>query len=168
MINSKHNVTLKENLRKNSLNNPSLINHLFLFVIVFTFGCSKSPKCWGDDKDKGIIEKSISITREPRCLPKFHQDNYVITNDSAYIETFPTDCDLESIDFNKYSLLGQFASGGCKVKFIREVIQNKNYYHYKLTVKNCGTCKSLAFSYNWVLVPKIPKGWNITFELLEN
>ena len=138
-----------------------------LFTIILFAGlvssCSKSPKCWGDDKNKGIINGSIRIDCEP------NGEQFIINDDSTYKETFSSSCTLPTVDFSSYTLLGLYADGGCEVKFIREVTQldNENKYHYKVTVKSCGACKKLGYSYNWVTVPKLPSGWTVTYEIDE-
>ena len=146
-----------------------------LFAILIFAGlfssCSKSPKCWGNDRNKGIINTSILIN----CFPTTYQDNFIITTDSAYQKIFSdtltgqTVCNLPTIDFSTYSLLGQRASGQCEIKFIREAtrIDSEKKYHYKVTAKSCGLCKKEAFGDNWVTVPKVPSGWTVTFEIDE-
>lgn len=140
-------------------------------LIIFINSCSKSPKCWGENKNKGIIEKSADI----RCEPMQDIHEFAITDDSSYKKVFTNrltgelTCDLPSFDFEKYTLLGQYADGQCETKFIREVFKEESLqrYHYKVTVKNCGACKSSAYSYNWVLVPKLENGWTVSFEVDE-
>lgn len=147
---------------------------LYFFVVLFltslSTSCSKSPKCWGKNKNKGIIERTININ----CDPISGEENFVIQNDSAYYFTFNDSIyemiscsDLPAIDFNTQSLLGLWATGGCEVKYIREVtsMENELKYHYKVVVKSCGTCKKEAYSYNWITVPKLPGGWSVTFEI---
>lgn len=144
---------------------------LAIFIVSgLSFSCSKSPKCWGKNKNKGIIENSVSIY----CDPISGEENFAIQNDSAYYYTFNDSINemiscsnLPAIDFSTQSLLGLWATGGCEVKYIREVtsIDNELKYHYKVTVKSCGTCQKEIYSYNWVTVPKIPEGWTVTLEV---
>ncbi len=141
---------------------------IFIFLGLF-ISCSKSPECWGDNKNKGIINSSIRID----CSPTTTQQNYVITSDSVYQQTFSNtitgqaNCQLPSIDFSKETLLGVSATGQCKIKVIREVesIDKENKYHYKVKVRSCGLCKKMAYIDNWVTVPKLPNGWTVTFEV---
>ncbi len=142
-----------------------------LLFNVFFYSCSKSPKCSGEDSNKGIINSSIQIN----CIPTTYQDNFTITTDSAYHKIFSNTltgqpiCNLPKIDFNTYSLLGLRGSGQCEVKFIREVtrIASEMKYNYKLTVQSCGLCKKESYSDNWVTVPKVPSGWIVTYEIDE-
>ncbi|MFT7344163.1 MAG: hypothetical protein ACI9XP_000746 [Lentimonas sp.] len=90
-----------------------------LFIILIFAGlissCSKSPKCWGDDKNQGIVNSAIRID----CAPNGEQ--FIISDDSIYRSLFPSSCNSPAIDFNSNSLLGLYADGGCELKFIREV-----------------------------------------------
>jgi hypothetical protein len=133
-----------------------------LLIVGLLTTCSKNPKCWGEDKNTGIIKEAIRID----CMP-FTGQQFIITDDSTYQETFATTCSLPAIDFNAYTLLGLYTEGSCELKFIRNVAQkdSENKYHYKVTVKDCGTCKKQAYSYNWGTVPKLPSGWNVSFEI---
>lgn len=143
-----------------------------IFVFILTFGifisCAKSPKCWGKNKVKGIIENSLRID----CIPTSDQQEFVITTESEYQQVFVNlisgdyNCSLPEIDFNSNSLLGLHTKGACKTKYIREVThtENEQQYHYKVIIKNCGICKKEGFSYNWVTIPKIIDGSTVTFE----
>ncbi|MNJ83865.1 hypothetical protein D3C87_12930 [compost metagenome] len=131
---------------------------LFLFLIN---SCSKSPKCWGKDKNKGDISANMEI----RCEP-ISGDQWIIQDENTYQQTFPAGCSLPSIDFSKYTLLGVSANGGCETKYIREVTRSDNgNVDYVVTVKSCGTCKSLALSNNWVTIPKIPSTATVHFDV---
>jgi len=152
------------------------IKHIHFFLLIFLisgiyYSCSKSPKCWGNNKNKGIIESSIQID----CEAATDLENFIIEDDSTYQQVFSNsvnyqlNCTLPSIDFNTYTLLGLYATGACEVKCIREVSQNDNEqkYHYKVTVKSCGACLKEVYSHNWITVPKLPEGWTVTFEIEE-
>lgn len=150
-------------------NHPLKLISLFLLITGISYSCSKSPKCWGNNKNKGIIESSIQI----HCEPVTEVGNFIIENDSTYQQLFTSsingqlNCNLPPIDFNTYTLLGLFSDGQCEVKYIREVTRNDSEKndHYKVIVKSCGTCMSNAYSFNWVTVPKLPEGWKVTFEV---
>ena len=164
-----HNGKLQTMLKIQS--NIKLLISTVLIIGAF-LSCSKSPKCWGDNKNKGIIENSIRID----CEPASEQQEFVITNDSIFEQVFTNPftgqlyCTLPVVDFNNYSLLGLFTTGSCEIKYIREVNRNESEqnYHYKVVVKSCGTCKKESYSYNWVTVPKIPDDWNVTFDIDNN
>src|SRR5690606_23551216 len=104
---------------------PEKARNWFALAIlsVTLISCLKSPKCWGDDRNKGIINNTVEIA----CFPATHQEKFIITSDSAYQRTFtdPTSglpvCTLPPIDFDVNSLLGIRTHGQCRVKVIREV-----------------------------------------------
>jgi len=92
----------------------------------------------------------------------------VITNRASYKALFDSTCGQPPIDFNSSTLLGLYASGGCEIKFIREVEKRSDgKIHYKIKVKSCGWCNSLGFSYNWVTGPKVEGPEAVTFEVEE-
>jgi hypothetical protein len=142
----------------------SIVRLIFILLAGQFLSCSKNPKCRGDDKNEGIINNSVNI--DIKCSPKADLSEFVILDNSSFIQTFDSTCPLPDIDFAAESLLGLYAEGGCEVKFIREVtrLDSEKKYHYMVTVKDCGYCKKLGYSYNWVTVPKLPSGWAVTFD----
>ncbi len=134
----------------------------FIFLLLIS-SCSKSPKCWGKDKAKGEISSVIDIFCEP-----LEGDRWVIQDETTYQQTFSPECELPSIDFSRYTLIGISANGGCETKYIREVTKADNGdVDYKVIVKSCGMCKSLAVSNNWVTIPKIPSTATVHFDVKE-
>lgn len=134
-----------------------------LILLLLINSCSKSPKCWGKDKSKGEISSVINIFCDP-----LEGDRWVIQDEASYHQTFPLDCTPPSVDFSRYTLIGISANGGCESKYIREVTKADNGdVNYKVTVKNCGTCKKMAVSNNWVTIPKIPATATVHFDVKE-
>jgi len=138
----------------------------FLCAILSLFtACEKHPKCWGDDKKKGVIIDELEIN----CPPAIHSSTYIVTSDSSYKNLFSLSCSLPEIDFNQVSLLGFFTSGsGCNTKYIREVIVHKTepHFDYNVTIRNCGFCFESDVHFNWVTVPKLPEGWSVKFNFV--
>jgi len=140
------------------------LKHFVIIVLSVALAkCSRGPKCWGDDKNEGIIQEEIGLT----CVDIVSQTEFVITNDSQLLSTFKGACTPPTIDFNVHSLLGLYTTGKCEVKYIREVIrkEEERKYEYTVTLKQCGLCKRAALSYNWVIVPKLPNGWTVDFKI---
>lgn len=137
-----------------------------LALLFFTGACGKSPFCWGDDKNKGIIEQSISVP----CYISMGGE-IIIDSDSVYSSVVDSSagCVRTNIDFTKHTLLGLTASGGCTMKLKRVVTKNdaNKEYVYKVIARDCGMCRKQVFDNNWVLVPKLPEGWAVRFELEE-
>lgn len=148
--------------RENKRYSIGIILMTGLLMLGLFSSCSKSPKCWGKDKNKGIISASVEI----KCHPDNEEKQFIIDSDSAYHQVFQSVCELPEIDFNSTTLLGLYAEGNCTIKYIREVEKQENNYHYKIIVKSCGTCKCMGYSFNWVTVPKLPQEWGVTFEVV--
>ncbi|GAB3642928.1 hypothetical protein GCM10027423_35640 [Spirosoma arcticum] len=95
-------------------------------------------------------------------------DNRRYTDPNRYSPGFPcTNFQPEPVDFSKYTLLGNYAQGGCDVAFTRNVIRDdtRKKYVYTVTVREAGACKKLGFSMNWVLVSKLPVGYSVDFKV---
>ena len=148
----------------------TLIITFILFIGLFS-NCSKNLKCSGDNQENGIIANSLKIS----CTPMTGLKTLIIEDDSTFktyfsnITTGQLLCTLPEIDFDAFTLLGQYTTGGCEVIYIREVSKHDDImkYHYKVTVKECGSCMKESYSFNWVTVPKLPDGWNVTFEQMK-
>ena len=154
---------------------------LFIALIIFVIinSCSKSPACWGDDENKGIIEKYYNVRDFPMCVEAYvsENENLIIKSSVELLNITDSNCynlpeagyttNPPDIDFNEYSLLGFWTTGQCETKFIREILSNETdkKYTYKIKVKDCGTCKSIRYDANLVLVPKIPDGFIVDFVL---
>lgn len=154
---------------------------LFIALIIFVIinSCSKSPVCWGDDVNKGIIEKYYHFHDFPMCVEAYVYENekLIIKSSVELLNITDSNCynlpeagystNPPDIDFSEYSLLGFWTTGQCETKFIREILKNETdkKYIYKIKVKDCGTCKKLRYDANLVLVPKIPNDFAVEFVL---
>lgn len=146
------------------------MRHHFLTVIcllciaLLMSACGKSPFCWGEDKNEGIIEQQIDL---PCTL--IQNNEAVIDSDSAYATIRASDpqCKAPEIDFQKHTLLGLYATGGCAMKLKRKVTidEGERQYVYHVMARDCGICQKMVVAFNWVLVPKLPAGWTVRFEL---
>ncbi len=95
-------------------------------------------------------------------------DNRRYNDRSRYAPSYPCiNFKPESVDFSKYTLLGNYAQGGCDAAFTRSVIpdDNNKRYNYTVKVRQAGLCKKLVYSMNWVLVPKLPPGYSVDFRI---
>jgi hypothetical protein len=153
--------------------------YLAIILFVVTNSCSKSPACWGDDKNEGLIEKYYTTHDFPMCFETYVNEykQVVITSEEELLNIIDSNCyNLPEagyssvppdIDFNTHSLLGFYASGQCETKFIRKVSEDESdkKYTYTIEVKDCGTCKSMRTDANLVLVTKLPVGYTVDFIL---
>jgi len=150
----------------------SLIKSIaFLILIIFITNCHKSPKCWGDkEKNSGIIVRSFNPC--DNC-------NVIVNPDSSYVINSLEEyqqlsnlahsniaiCQFNEINFNNYSLLGKTILASCKFKIIRSVDKNETQKKYTYTIEllQCGNCVEQNKIDNWILVPKIPSGYDVDF-----
>lgn len=149
------------------------MRHLFFFAaVIFLFGCGKNKKCNQADTFSGIVLEQLLIAGETNSNSTRvgFTSGFLIRNDSVYRTAFYNPSNLPSIDFAQYDLLGNYGNGYCKISFHKEVTADsaaKNY-HYRLFVYHCSTYHQKGCSsYNWVLVPKLPQGWTVTFEVIK-
>jgi len=137
---------------------------LFLSFLCLIYSCKKK------NIDPGIIVDNIDFgTCIPQTLP---QQEYIVQSNSEYqlllnssvCQNYTT---LPNIDFSQYTLLGKFASGQCKVTFKRQVTKDEANLKYNFTVYvfDKGLCKRQGQSMNWVIVPKLPVGWTVKYEI---
>lgn len=147
---------------------PGIISVVLISLLVISgfAGCRRSPRCAGHDENRGII-----ISEVPElCSAFIPGKQFVIENDSVFKEVLPSWCSASAIDFNAVTVLGRYASGGCAVKFIRDVekVEKDRKYVYRIRVRDCGRCKSFRYSHNFVTVPKLPEGWTVSFSVKED
>lgn len=152
------------------------------FILIIIASCTNDPKCELNTGASGSIISEIDLGE---CFDKLIQDTIIISDtnyidtlytliDSAYNSNIGSDCDpeIDTIDFNNYSILGLYAEGiGCNVNFYKEFIINTidKTYNYNIKVEECGDCSYTEFSMNWILVDKIDSTYTINYsiEILE-
>lgn len=141
---------------------------LVLILLLFN-GCVKGPRCWGEDKYKGIIVDHID------CPPIGLENELIIEDDVTYRTTFISSIDstplfdIPDIDFSKYTLLGATLSTGGTYgpRLICEVTndsENKKYI-FKANLRQCGWGKKLCTKEVLVIVPKLPEEFSVVFDL---
>lgn len=139
---------------------------LIPFVLISACG---DKICKQDDTFSGIVIEQYDFFGN--ALDGFVDvGQYVILTDSVYRNAFKDSTfDIPAIDFSEYSLLGQYASGSCKVSYNKNVdvnTENKTYT-YTLTQYECNTFyDKLCYSDNWILVPKLPSNWTVVFNIV--
>ena len=125
------------------------------------------------DSDSGIIVSEFDILNDCVRLDEY-KDTYIIRTQDEYDsikikKTNNENCTtytLNPVEFNNYTLLGIKACGTCEVSFDRNVTKDDHSkkYIYTIKVNDCGPCKELSCSMNWVLVPKLPDDWTVEFK----
>ncbi len=139
-----------------------------IVLIMICLGCEKKCKESSHSGTGEIIANAL--IKEPFSEIVRDDNIYVIQADSQNVFDLEVSFDggstYDSINFQEYTLLGRYAAGqGCDVYFDRNVTKNeegkKTYYNIK--IYQCGSCKMLAKSMNWVLVPKISETDTVVF-----
>lgn len=124
----------------------------------------------------GVIVEVVDISEI--CMdPNNHSGgNFKILESGAYVGIKSMallenpSCDtaaFPAIDFDNFSLLGQHAEAeGDGTTFYREVTMDTvaQTVTYTIYVRACGKAKQFVNSLNWVKVPKIPNGYVVNFE----
>ena len=155
--------------------------HILLLVCIVAIAESCKKGCFiKNDKLEGIIESEYEFGE---CFsnyspPDFNVLEFVINDDSTFQslalelrKNYKSECDSavpEAIDFIKHTLLGmRTTGGGCSVDFFRKVTKDDagKKYEYLVRVLECGICSKGFRSMNWVLVPKLPQGYSVEFEV---
>ncbi|MEX1000694.1 MAG: hypothetical protein WDZ35_01120 [Crocinitomicaceae bacterium] len=138
-----------------------------IIVTVILSSCQYSPKCWGDDKNKGEIIREYDIMH---CSGVTHYENsteIIIKTKEEYENWFSSDCLTEMpVNFETESLIGYpTGAGGSETKFVRklEIDQPNKTYNYDIIMKECGSQKKIRIDMNMVVVPKIPDDYTLNF-----
>jgi|LGOV01.1.fsa_nt_gb hypothetical protein len=147
-----------------------------LFIITFVFSCNKSNNeddCPSKNEDKGLIAGSIDFGT---CIYSLQEKTFIVQDSTEYISLqqiindnriSEDSCSYPSIDFNEYTLLGQFADAtGCTINFNRNVVADSlsKKIDYIIIPQGCGACEMHGYSYNFILVhPKITNDYEILF-----
>lgn len=135
---------------------------------MLSFGCVK----WGYKNVDDVQEIEITCMDPSAQL----QDEYVINDNSTYQSLLQfkwsiDDCknySLPEVDFKQKTLLGKYSiAGGCSVNYKRTLFVNdkEKDYLYIIKVKDRGRCKIGFQSMNWMVVPKIPEDYSVTFKV---
>lgn len=142
---------------------------LLLVMMFFAMGCDKRCVLPPQIIGTGEIIPNALVVSQTYTTWEMTSKEHVIKADSQNVYNLKVSFDNGStyvpIDFNQYTLLGKHASGGCQVVFERNVTKDdvQKKYFYRIKVHQCGTCKKYMESMNWVLVPRIPDDYTVSF-----
>ncbi len=144
---------------------------LFLLIALSLASCNKFPKR-GQSLNKGSIISSYDIKDDSSIRFREGISNWVITSKTQFDELFVTPFGKDSlppIDFNQHTLIGCYITGSCQLRIIREVSidASQKKYNYSILYKDNGACFAKAIDYNFVLVPKLPADYTVTFKAKE-
>ncbi|MCF8303005.1 MAG: hypothetical protein K9I94_07000 [Bacteroidales bacterium] len=150
---------------------------IFVLLVALT-GCQKDDESSLADSIGGERIHADYLDFGKCFYASSNYDSVVIQNESAYKALEDSlrannskdcsDASLPNVNFNDYTLIGKWTgASGCSAEYEREVIKDntKNIYLYKITVKSYGLCQMLISNMNWALIPKVPPGWKVEFEV---
>jgi len=145
-------------------------NIAILCIIVFATSCNR--KCELPVQTIGTGEIiSTALVQQPLITWEMRDNEHIIKTKSENIfdlkVSFDDGVTFDTIDFNKYTLLGKYAHESSRVSFVREVTKNETLkkYTYHITVYQCGTYKNHWESMNWVSIPKIEDDFDVEFQV---
>jgi hypothetical protein len=139
-------------------------NHTFLLVLILLLASCNSD-----------VSQPYVPTLIPHIVMPCLEDSYafsptlVIDTDSDYVRYVRTTaCGDTAIDFSRYTLLGQNGnSGGCEKPFYELSVMRddlKKVVHFKAVIMERGYCTVIQIKYLWILIPKVPPSYTVTFE----
>jgi hypothetical protein len=148
----------------------SFFSLLLISLALFTTSCKK--KCVMDinNEDKGWIEENVIFYPQLGYITTALKGNYVITESSPFADEFLVSIDggeKAPVDFNNYTILCYPIITHCNAQFVRDVSFNSvnQTVEYSITVTQCAQCEEERFTENFVLVPKFPSNYNVTYDI---
>lgn len=151
-----------------------------VLCIVLISGCITPSQNETQSIDTNDIKiQYIDVNEEfSTCISPFdlRGKEFVINSEEEYLKLLEyrslnprcENFELLEIDFSKKTLLGKYAEGvGCSINFEREVRRDETRKKivYSIEVVEEGLCEMLGSSMNWILIPKVPPGYSVDFEV---
>ena len=151
-----------------------------VLCIVLISGCITPSQNETQSIDTNDIKiQYIDVNEEfSTCISPFdlRGKEFVINSEEEYLKLLEyrslnprcENFELLEIDFSKKTLLGKYAEGvGCSINFEREVKRDETRKKivYSIEVVEEGLCEMLGSSMNWILIPKVPPGYSVDFEV---
>ena len=146
----------------------NVILFLILSSLLVAVGCQK-------DETKQLNYELLDWTECAYAFGFQNGDSFIISDSAefnALIDTIAySNCvnyNYPEIDFDNYTLLGLFATGGgCEASYNRTFSRNDDNQTFKYTVNATynGFCDMIIMHSNWILVDKIYDDATVVFEL---
>lgn len=112
------------------------------------------------------------------CIHLYTRKNIIIKDEETFLKAIRNDAsrarclqDQEKIDFDKYSLIGtEINSGYCRIPLglTHQVFKDEEKKQYILSISYIapnGTCRALSRYDLWIIAPKIPEEYTVSFEI---
>lgn len=121
---------------------------------------------------------AIEGVEEVFILPCYDiaEDEIIISDTTTYIaqlhqKVFNQLClqyEIPSIDFSQKTLIGKVVEAiGCDPTYEHEVLADvsEKMYIYRIIAHQNGACQDTFVQRNWVIVPKLPDAYTVSFEV---
>lgn len=120
--------------------------------------------------DKGWIEENVIFYPKRGYITSEMQGNYVVTANSPFAEQFEVSIDGDTkgpVDYSNYTILCYPIVSKCNAQFVRDVSFNSvnQTVEYEIEVTQCSRCEEERMTENYVLVPKFPSNYQVTYDI---
>lgn len=150
---------------------PTSIILSSLLAIAFVFGLSSCKKCKVDeDTNSGVVINDVIIYPSAGYMYETLNGNYHITGSSEVADKFEVSFDggytRVAVDWSQYDILCNPMTVNCKASFVRDVTYDNvlSYVFYTVTATTCESCDNPRTVENYVLIPKVPSGYQVFFD----
>jgi hypothetical protein len=121
-----------------------------------------------NNEDKGWIVENVIFYPQLGYITSALKGNYVITESSPFASQIKVSIDggpVKPVDYSNYTVLCYPILSHCNAQFVRDVSFNSvtQTVEYSITVTQCAQCEEERFTENFVLVPKFPSNYNVTY-----
>ena len=154
------------NLQRTSL----FFTWMLILNALILSSCKKKCVIDKENKDSGWIEENVIIYPASGYLTDQMQGNYVVTGSSTFASRFEVSFDggaKQPVDYDNYTILAYPVKSKCNAYFEREV--SFNYVNqtvlYQINVTQCKNCEEVRTTENYVLVPKFPSDYQVTYDV---
>ena len=143
---------------------------LLMLLILLATSCKKKCVMEINNENKGWIEEDVLFYPQIGYMSNLMNGYYVITEDSPFANEILISIDggeKAPVDFNNYAILCYPITTHCNAQFVRDVSFNSvnQSVEYSIVVTQCAQCEEERFTENYVLVPKFPSNYNVTYDI---
>jgi len=123
-----------------------------------------------DNRDKGWIEENVIFYPKLGYLTSEMKGNYVVNASSPFASEFEVSIDggpKKPVDYNNYTILCYPILSKCNAQFVRDVSFNSasQSVEYEIEVTQCSRCEEERITENYVLVPKFPSNYSVSYDI---
>jgi hypothetical protein len=137
---------------------------------IFTSSCKKKCVMEPNNLDKGWIEENVIFYPKLGYMTSAMKGNYVVTGSSEFADQFEVSIDggaKQPVDYSNYTILCYPIVSKCNAQFVRDVSFNSvnQTVVYEIEVTQCSKCEEERMTENYVLVPKFPSNYQVTYDI---